>query len=373
MNDGPGVLWQPDEVPPETEPVLSRPPTVVSALPSVCPACGGEVGIDGYCTQCGTKVKSQRDHDEQAPASWVGGVCDIGVVHARNEDALAIAATDQPRRAVIVVCDGVTTSDCSDVASLAAVRATTAFLWQSEPQGMGTPESKAAAMRSTVTTAIATANEAVVGATGPESVTGAAATLALAVVTPESIVHANIGDSRVYWLPDEGEAVQWSTDHSMAQMEMDAGISRAEAEASPYAHTITKWLGRDATDLEPALGEHRIDAAGWLLVCSDGLWNYASDPADLAEVFTEAAEGKNGSPLAIATALVDWATDQGGHDNITAACARIEPPEGAVPASPAVVAGAAADDEPTPLDAEDVTMPMMPPAGVTSPLDPTDG
>ena len=46
--------------------------------------------------------------------------CDRGVRHHRNEDATATAADPAPgSRAVLVVCDGVSTSIDSDVASLA--------------------------------------------------------------------------------------------------------------------------------------------------------------------------------------------------------------------------------------------------------------
>ena len=55
-------------------------------------------------------------------------------------------------------------------------------------------------------------------------------------------------------------------------------MARAEAESSPQAHAITKWLGRDSEDHTPMVGQLRITEPGWLLVCSDGLWNYASEP-----------------------------------------------------------------------------------------------
>jgi len=75
-----------------------------SAL-SDCPVCGGSVGADGYCQTCGAKAPSARDHFTSAPAPWVGGVCDRGVQHARNEDAMALWAEGD--RAVLVVCEGV--------------------------------------------------------------------------------------------------------------------------------------------------------------------------------------------------------------------------------------------------------------------------
>ena len=121
-------------------------------------------------------------------------------------------------------------------------------------------------------------------------------------------------------------------DDSVAQLRIDSGVSREEAEAGPQAHAITKWLGRDAPDLTPTTGSTELTDPGWLVVCSDGLWNYASDAVVLQQVFAEQAAGSAGGsgggsgggvdPLALAEALVRWACDQGGKDNITVALAR---------------------------------------------------
>ena len=61
---------------------------------------------------------------------------------------------------------------------------------------------------------------------------------------------------------------------------------------------------------------------GWLLVCSDGLWNYASEP--------DRARGADRARRAPPTRsrsrwhLVAFANAQGGQDNITVALARVE-------------------------------------------------
>jgi serine/threonine protein phosphatase PrpC len=289
--------------------------------PQTCPACGGELGIDGYCLTCGQKARSLREHYELEPVSWLAGVCDIGQLHARNEDALMCAA--QGDRAVVVVCDGVTTSQDSDLASMAAAKAACQVLWTNNPQGLGTPASRASAVAAVITQAVAAANEAVIDQTDPASPNSAATTIALAVIDGSTAYCANVGDSRVYWLPDEGEPQQMTKDHSLAQDGMDLGTGRAEAESSAMAHTITKWLGRDATDISPNMATLDIDIAGWLLVCSDGLWNYVSEAADLRSTVVPLVADQ---PTArqLAARLVDWANRAGGHDNITVACARLQ-------------------------------------------------
>jgi serine/threonine protein phosphatase PrpC len=70
-----------------------------------------------------------------------------------------------------------------------------------------------------------------------------------------------------------------------------------------------------------------LSEPGWLLVCSDGLWNYCSAAQDLADLVRKTSSAAAGAsePLALAQALVNWAKAQGGQDNISTALARIQP------------------------------------------------
>ncbi len=290
-----------------------------------CPVCGGNVGADGYCQTCGAKAPSPREHFSAAPAPWVGGVCDRGLKHHRNEDAMALWAEGD--RAVLVVCDGVSTSIDSDVAALAAAEKARDVLVLLSSEGVAGAESRDVAMARALVTATAEANQAVVATTAPDSTNAASATFAAAVVIGDRVHFANLGDSRVYLLCDT-ERVLLSVDDSMAQAFITEGMPRAEAEALPRAHAITKWLGRDAVDTVPRTGVRQVPGPGWLLVCSDGLWNYASAPDELAVQVDAAAAGTT-DPVEIARRLVVWANGQGGHDNITVALARV----GATPAN----------------------------------------
>ena len=68
---------------------------------------------------------------------------------------------------------------------------------------------------------------------------------------------------------------------------------------------------------------------GWLLVCSDGLWNYCSPESDMGALVARMASAQAGDPLRTAGALVDWANAEGGMDNITVALTRLNPPPAA--------------------------------------------
>lgn len=306
-----------------------------------CLACGGAVGPDWFCTSCGFKARTPRDHWTEAPAPWVGGVCDKGIAHARNEDAMAIAATPEAvttataadeagsARAVLVVCDGVTSAPESDRASIAAARAACASLIGTPDDG-GSVAGRVAAWQAALEAACADANtEAVAVARRlgdpPEP---PSCTFVAAVATAGLACVAWCGDSRAYWIPDGGPGRQLGADHSVGQELIAAGVATSDAERDPQFHTITRWLGADSIDPTPEFASIPLDQPGYLLVCSDGLWNYANGAAPIAELLRAAAAAGAVGPVALSESLAAWANDRGGHDNITVAVARIDPAPG---------------------------------------------
>ncbi|ANS78322.1 Protein serine/threonine phosphatase PrpC, regulation of stationary phase [Serinicoccus hydrothermalis] len=306
--------------PPLPEPMLVLDGDLAPVRPSepeptvdhgTCEACGGAYDEDGWCQQCGERKPDPRHHTSAAPSAAVAAVCDKGRRHSDNEDAMAVWADDElPGRAVLVVCDGVSSAPRSAEASEAAAGAALGVLTGGTTPHERHPQAAAAAA--------AAVDEVAAQFTG----TAPSCTYVAAVVEGGRVSVGSIGDSRAYWVPDDGEPLRLSTDDSMAEEQVRAGISRADAEAGPLGHTITRWIGPDAPDVEPEVTEQDVTAPGWLLVCSDGLWNYASEPAALAEVLAAQAREAGQEPLALAEALVGWANEQGGADNITVALAR---------------------------------------------------
>ncbi|HSN12267.1 MAG TPA: protein phosphatase 2C domain-containing protein [Propionibacteriaceae bacterium] len=294
-------------------------PDAVMAPPRPCVQCGGAVDADGYCTVCGFKAASERDHYREEPAPWVAGACDRGVKHVRNEDALALAASQEPGvRAVLVVCDGVSSSVDSDIASLAAAEAARDLLWNRP----NTDSEGQQGVEEALVAAAAAANDAVVRTTDPASRNAASATFVAVVAEHGELAYANLGDSRAYWLPDAGEPVQLTQDHSVAEARIQLGAAREAAESGPGAHAITRWLGSDAPDIRPRTGRLQV-GDGWLLVCSDGLWNYASTPAEVRTVLDAALAASPANLVDMCEHMVAWANAQGGKDNITVALARL--------------------------------------------------
>ncbi len=286
-----------------------------------CLQCGGAVDDDGYCTQCGTKAPDPRDHFEEQPVPWVGGVCDRGIRHHRNEDAMAMAVEGE--RAVLVVCDGVSNTVDSHIGSMNAARAVLDVLRRPLPRGLGVPESRSAAITQVFTDAAAAGQRAIVATVADDVPNPPSCTLVAAVLEDGVVHYCGLGDSRIYLLPDSGDGQMLTVDDSMAQVMIAGGTPRAEAEASKQAHSITKWLGKDGAELVPRVGQVEVTAPGWLLACSDGLWNYASEPAAIKEQIVAAGSE---DPLLIARHLVAFANAAGGQDNIAAVLARVGEP-----------------------------------------------
>jgi serine/threonine protein phosphatase PrpC len=322
---------------PATQPIEHAP---LVPLATSCLNCGGTAFEDGYCSTCGAPAARERDHWVEHPAAWVGAVCDRGIRHTRNEDAVAVSAEPEPgSRAILVVCDGVSSSIDPDVASLAGARAARDVLTAGDPD-TATIGGRIRGWTDLLTQAAAAANaEAVEAFLNPTHRPGErqdsppSCTFAAAVVDGPVVVAGWVGDSRVYWMPDAGPAEQLSVDDSWATEQVLAGMPRAQAESAPQAHAITRWLGRDSPDVVPKCAARTRSGPGWLLVCSDGLWNYCSEAVELGALLSRTAAATGNDPVATAAELVNWANAQGGQDNITVALARLDATPDVLPSS----------------------------------------
>ncbi|HNV09906.1 MAG TPA: PP2C family protein-serine/threonine phosphatase [Propionibacteriaceae bacterium] len=256
-------------------------------------------------------------------SDWVAAATDRGMRKPTNQDAVRIGARDRTRprpSAVLVVSDGVSTSLGSDVAARRAADTAcdhlVAFLTEH-------PLAETGEIEQALLEAFASARQR--AQTVEDGRPAGSCTLIAAVVAGGSIVVANIGDCRSYWIGDDGSGVVLSTDDSVAQARILMGVPRDEAERGFQAHAITNWLGPSSPHDPPTLRTFLAPGAGWLVVCSDGLWNYASAPDALASALHESDE--TGAPVDLASGLVHWANAQGGHDNISVAVARIDGPQ----------------------------------------------
>jgi serine/threonine protein phosphatase PrpC len=90
----------------------------------------------------------------------------------------------------------------------------------------------------------------------------------------------------------------------------------------PLAHALTRCLGpleagADSSNIDPDVRARDLPGAGFVVLCSDGLWNYFPNAADIAELVH--AAGADAPPRAIARRLVNHALHRGGGDNVSVA------------------------------------------------------
>lgn len=311
------------------------PAPVPSAGAKVCVACrAGRVDDDGYCENCGHAQPRERDHMEQELGS-VAAVSDRGLRHHRNEDSFAVSTTALPDGSpavVAIVCDGVSSASRPDEASAAASHAANEALLESLPRGTHPQQ----AMHEAIVAAAESVNR--LAQDPPQAQehdphrhqNAPACTLVGAIMASGLLVVGWVGDSRVYWVPEDrtGPPARLTEDDSWAAQMVAAGLmNEAEAYADERAHAITGWLGADAYELEPHTASFKPDRPGLVVVCTDGLWNYAESAADMAAAVPEDAYER---PLHGAQVLVGHALDGGGHDNVTVALVPFAvPPQGA--------------------------------------------
>jgi serine/threonine protein phosphatase PrpC len=277
-----------------------------------CGATPGEIDEDGYCGRCGKLARRPAsDHIEAILSAAFAGVSDRGQKHQRNEDRFAIRQVLND--SVIVVCDGVSSSTQSELASSAIAENVAAALEAAlRRHSASSPER-------TVRTAIEKAQAELAAAT-VEGTKDTPSTTVVAVMVKETDASVGwVGDSRAYWIGDDGESHQLTLDHSWVNEVVLAGeMTREQAMHAPQAHGITRWLGADSGEnAEPDVIHVTFTGSGYLLVCSDGLWNYAEQPDELRGLL------RGNDAIEIARGLVEFANEQGGLDNITAVVLRI--------------------------------------------------
>ncbi len=146
---------------------------------------------------------------------------------------------------------------------------------------------------------------------------GMGCTLTVLLAVNDKAVMAHVGDSRLY-LVREGRAIQLSNDHTLAEELVHSGILSAhEVEHTRLGNMLTRAVGIeeevhvDVRVLDVLPGDR-------FLLCSDGLTAYIEDPEWLASKL----EGLDSE--AAPDALIRFANDSGGEDNVTVVVARVD-------------------------------------------------
>ncbi|MEZ4360952.1 MAG: PP2C family serine/threonine-protein phosphatase [Kofleriaceae bacterium] len=127
---------------------------------------------------------------------------------------------------------------------------------------------------------------------------------------PRKAVIAHVGDSRAYLLRN-GRLSQLTRDHTIvAELVARGMISAEDAERHPYKNVLSRNLGaRFETAVDVVTAD--LGPGDRILLCSDGLYGYASIEA------IQYLLGSGDAPELVAGDLIELALRGGGGDNVT--------------------------------------------------------
>jgi len=142
-----------------------------------------------------------------------------------------------------------------------------------------------------------------------EECRGMGATLSLAWFMPGWMAYAHVGDSRIYYLPADGETRQLTEDDTpVGRLFRQGKINEREARSHPRRNLLEQVLGGQTRQLEPHFGRVGCNPGDRFLICSDGLndglWDRRIDEMGRGEFSADA--------------LVEYAVAESGRDNTTA-------------------------------------------------------
>ena len=231
-----------------------------------------------------------------------GSKTDIGLVRASNEDK-ALSLIDADGNVLLVVCDGMGGYMKGDFASKIATDVLSAGFVSKKKWLFPFQVSN------WISKVIKSINYSVyTEATDSENFKGMGTTLVMAIFFKDNIYIANIGDSRCYMLQDE-KVEQLTRDQTYVQYLLSHNkISEDEKLTSKDRHALMNFIGKNKNvDYEYKVVKNEKKT---ILLCSDGLYNNASDK----QIFS-ALNSDERLDQKIST-LIGIAKANGGTDNI---------------------------------------------------------
>ncbi|MES1165017.1 MAG: Stp1/IreP family PP2C-type Ser/Thr phosphatase, partial [Verrucomicrobiota bacterium] len=259
----------------------------------------------------------------------VFGKTDVGLIREHNEDNLLVADLggtlresdlDAPAKlklgehgALFLVCDGMGGAAAGEVASQMAVDAIFDSLAACDPQPR---DAFARALRR----AVETANERIFQQSRDnQNERGMGTTCTAAALNDDTLIVAQIGDSRCYVFRD-GRLGQVTKDQSLAWQLIEAGAMTPEdAKAFEHANIILQALGvQDRVDV--VLSQVTLRRGDVVVLCSDGLHGPVVDQ-EIQDILAAESDLKKAGD-----GLLQKALERDGPDNITVVLARFDGP-----------------------------------------------
>ncbi|HEY5088418.1 MAG TPA: protein phosphatase 2C domain-containing protein [Polyangia bacterium] len=257
----------------------------------------------------------------------VCGGTDVGSEREQNQDTFVIADLESGRISrpcirtdvwvarpgvLMLVCDGMGGRAAGEVAAeLAAASIKDELQAEGENVGQFPVQS--------LKRAVIVANKAILAeAQAHPEERGMGTTCTAAIVSPDRLAIAQVGDSRAYLLRD-GRLHTLTRDQTLASNLIDIGALRPDEVATfPLRHVLAQALGTNAK-VTPVITEVELQEGDRVLLCSDGLHGPVSDEK-IGSIMSHTPEIAEVSQALIAAALA-----AGGPDNVTVVVADCGP------------------------------------------------
>lgn len=247
------------------------------------------------------------------------GDTNVGMKRDHNEDSFYLPVDER----LAIVADGMGGHASGEVASRMAVDAIVGYFRATESEQEITWPFKVDRGHShdinRMTLAIKLANQQIFEeAERKTDCHGMGTTVVAALFLDDVLIIGHVGDSRLYRVR-EGAIEQLTQDHSLLNDYIRMKhLSQSEIAAFPHKNVIVRALGmKSSVEVDILIEQPRI--GDLYVLCSDGLSGMVAD-ADIASLAIE-----EGDLDKLCERLIASANANGGIDNITVVCARLEP------------------------------------------------
>jgi serine/threonine protein phosphatase PrpC len=248
------------------------------------------------------------------PQLMVGMAQSVGLQRDHNEDTVFAFSsnlggdTKSMILGLFIVADGMGGYQHGELASSVAANAMAHYLLKKVYMPMMNLKSELPSepLQEMMQTAVTEAQQAVI-----KHAPGGGTTLTSVLILGDQVTLAHVGDSRAYFIYSDGRVQPITRDHSLVRRLQELGqINEKEAAEHPQRNVLYRALGQ-SEPFEPDISTYPFPNAGYLLLCSDGLWGLVPE----SEMFSLIHSAPN--LTSACQKLVDAANAAGGPDNIS--------------------------------------------------------
>lgn len=236
------------------------------------------------------------------------GKTDIGKKRECNEDAFFVSTEGVgPLPNVYIVADGMGGHKAGYYASHSAIESICHFIKDHDGLKLESEDDITQFLKRSISHANYILFEK---ASSDSEYSGMGTTVTISTVIEDQLYTAHVGDSRLYVI-NQNEISQVTQDHSLVQeMVAEGYITDLEAKKHPKRHIITRAVGT-YEKVKVDTYSSSLESVQYIFLCSDGVTTMLSDEEIHDIIIGEDALGQK------LDALINFANERGGRDNIT--------------------------------------------------------